>query len=146
MRLFIIIIFICITSFDASCQQEYSPDSSSANIESDPENMSILRMNTFGSGNLYTPQNNSFPFSLNLIVSPSDLNDKSILYHSLYLTSGIQGDILDYNKNKMFSSFYSFYEQSRPTTMQKVFGMMQLSGAAILAGYHIYKYSIKKKE
>ncbi|MGE5683373.1 MAG: hypothetical protein ACM34K_21130 [Bacillota bacterium] len=150
MKLFLSILFICFISYKANCQQNDSSYHSTEILEKNnssgnsSENLFLLRLNSFELNQMSYFPDNSLPLNLNLPVN--NLNDQTIFYHNLYLSSAAENNLLNYNRNKMMSSFYGFYEQTRPTKMQKVLGMVQISGAAFLAGYHIYKYYIKKKD
>ncbi len=48
------------------------------------------------------------------------------------------------NTLEMKNYFRNFYLQSRPSTFQKIMYDVDFSGAVILAGYHVWKYYIKK--
>ncbi|MDP4189942.1 MAG: hypothetical protein Q8858_00175 [Bacteroidota bacterium] len=115
----------------------------------DQENILDLQIHSIDEGeeNLSLPPGNPFLFKLDQRYAAPSLYDQNLLRNNLFLSSGYNtANILNNNKKQMFGSFYRLYEQSKPTTMQKVLGMMNLSGAAFLAGYHIYKFYIKKKD
>ena len=60
------------------------------------------------------------------------------------------GNIYSANENlynntmEMKNYFRNFYLKSRPSTFQKIMYDVDFSGAIILAGYHVWKYYIKK--
>lgn len=113
------------------------------------EDILDLQMHSIGGGeeNLLLPPGNPFLFKLDQRYATPSLYDQNLLRNNLFLSSSYNStNILNNDKKQMFGSFYRLYEQSKPTTMQKVLGVMNLSGAAFLAGYHIYKFYIKKKD
>ena len=59
------------------------------------------------------------------------------------LTSSIEYQLL--GTNKQLADYLNYvYLHSKPTKLQEILGVVNISGAAALAGYHIWKYSIKK--
>jgi hypothetical protein len=50
------------------------------------------------------------------------------------------------NKTELLQSLNNKYRLSKPGTFQQILGMLQVGAAAALAGYHIYKYEIKKEK
>ncbi len=49
--------------------------------------------------------------------------------------------------NKEFLKQISYnFQQSKPTALQQFLGMVNVAGAAALAGYHVYKYYVKEKK
>ena len=50
------------------------------------------------------------------------------------------------NKSELMQGLNKRYQLSKPGTFQQILGMFQVGAAAALAGYHIYKYEIKKEK
>ncbi len=48
------------------------------------------------------------------------------------------------NTKAIQNNFHNIYLWSKPTALQKIFYNVNMSGAFLLAGYHIWKYYIKK--
>lgn len=103
-----------------------------------------LRINTLNPDDLFFLRENSFSLNLNLPVSINTVNSNS--YNSLYFAQPLSFNTFQENKARMSGSLYNIYSQNKPGKMQQILGMVQLSGAAVLAGYHIYKYYIKEKK
>jgi hypothetical protein len=61
----------------------------------------------------------------------------------LLLSSSVEYSFSD-NKKELLSYLNNMYLQSRPTKLQEILGTIDFSGAVLLAGYHIWKYYIKK--
>jgi hypothetical protein len=59
------------------------------------------------------------------------------------LTSSIEYQLP--GTNKELAGYLNYvYMQSKPSKLQEILGVVNISGAAALAGYHIWKYYIKK--
>jgi hypothetical protein len=54
--------------------------------------------------------------------------------------------IIQLNKKEFFQQIYANYQLSKPGLFQEILGMVQMGAVAALAGYHIYKYEIKKEK
>lgn len=69
-------------------------------------------------------------------------NDESP-FTTLSLTSSIEYQL--HGTNKELAGYLNYiYLQSKPTKLQEILGVVNIAGAAALAGYHIWKYYIKK--
>jgi hypothetical protein len=136
-------------SKDSSSNEQSCNALSSDTSAISQENFLDLQLHSIGKSeeNLFIPPGNPFLLKLDQYNAAPSLYDQNFLRNNLFLSSGYNAtDFLNNNKKQMFGSFYRLYEQSKPTTMQKVLGMVNLSGVAFLAGYHIYKFYIKKKD
>lgn len=89
-----------------------------------PEDISQLRLHYLYNG------------GLNSISSEASLSP-------LLLSSSVEYSFSD-NKKELLSYLNNMYLQSRPTKLQEILGAIDFSGAVLLAGYHIWKYYIKK--
>ncbi|MGE5497343.1 MAG: hypothetical protein ACM3Q2_04705 [Syntrophothermus sp.] len=103
-----------------------------------------LQINTLNPDDLFFLRENSFSLNLNIPVSINAGNGNS--YNSLYFSQPLSFNAFQENKARMSGTLYNIYSQNKPGKMQQILGMVQLSGAAVLAGYHIYKYYIKEKK
>jgi hypothetical protein len=54
--------------------------------------------------------------------------------------------IIQLNKKEFLQQISQNYRLNKPGLFQEILGMVQVGAAAALAGYHIYKYEIKKEK
>jgi len=54
--------------------------------------------------------------------------------------------IANQNKQDFLQQINKNFQQSKPTTWQKILGMVNTGAVAAMAGYHVYKYYIKEKK
>jgi hypothetical protein len=70
-------------------------------------------------------------------------------YSNTYIPLEFTADtdyLISLNNKEFLQQISSNYQISKPGTFQKILGMVQVGAAAALAGYHIYKYEIKKEK
>ncbi|MCX6152156.1 MAG: hypothetical protein NTX22_16640 [Ignavibacteriales bacterium] len=129
---FLIILFLfSSTNF---CQENQD----SSRIKSENEKKLIIPVQSF---KLFT---NTFSFQSNLL----GFNENYTTSNS-FIPLSMAGDknyLISLNRDDLLQQLTLNYQQSRPTTFQQIMGMVQVGAAVALAGYHLYKYEIKKEK
>lgn len=93
--------------------------------------------------------------SFKLFVDPYNLRNYDLQFSAnfdysktLYAGSFNQDMLCIANQNKQdfLQQINKNFQQSKPTTWQKILGMVNTGAVAAMAGYHVYKYYIKEKK
>jgi hypothetical protein len=99
---------------------------------------------------LFIPLESFKVFTDPLFIPLSNFDIKENLSNSdTFIPLGFTSDaeyLVYLNKSELLQSLNKKYQLSKPGTFQQILGMLQVSAAAALAGYHIYKYEIKKEK
>jgi hypothetical protein len=150
----IILICFCLIAAELYCQVLPADLSTADQTKPDTpvyQNHDTVAIKNLDTNDLLRVNNLSIPDDLFLmrLKFPAD---KSISYYNddytfttLSLTSSIEYQLKGTNR-QLADYLSSVYLQTRPSKLQEILGIVNISGAAALAGYQIWKTYIKKKK
>jgi hypothetical protein len=93
--------------------------------------------------------------SLKFFVDPYQLRNYDLQFSTDFNFSKTLGGgsfnqdmlyIANQNKQDFLLQISRNFQQSKPTTWQKILGMVNTGAVAAMAGYHVYKYYVKEKK
>lgn len=112
-------------------------------------------MDSLNPRNALLPQslNKSFLLEIHLITKYDSLfSNPSVSYYPelpfyRIMTGALTGgDAISSAKGEFLKMSGDYYRRTKPSAFQNFLGMVEFAGAVGLAGYHVYKYNIKKDE
>jgi len=141
------IIFLCLLSGEINCQVIRAADSANIGqikfIDSDLSGSSENAKFNAVTGDIIEGRGNIILDNV-FYSAPEFLyrDDDKVLLSSLAFPR-TENNLFE-NTRAIQNNFHNIYLWSKPTALQKIFYNVNMSGAFLLAGYHIWKYYIKK--
>jgi len=150
----LLIIYFCFIAVEINCQVIHTDSSDTNNTKPDKviyQDLDSVTVSNKSFSTRHAENTLLFPEDLFLLRLHSPYgntitfyNDQSTL-STLSLTSSVEYRLSENNK-ELYNYFNSVYLQSKPTKLQEILGVVDFSGAVLLAGYHVWKYYIKKNK